>query len=224
MIQIKTAKMYNMDCMEFMADIPDKYYDLAVVDPPYGINIANDSRFGQKISKNAATITKNYIKKDWDTRIPTDKYWDALFRISKNQIVWGVNYFYDKRLSGGRIFWDKQIPENYTKSKGEIAYKSIGIGIDYIKIIWHGMLQEDMKNKQIRIHPTEKPIALYSWIYHNYLPEGGKVIDTHAGSQSNTIAALKAGNIEIDAIELDKEYFDKSVQRVKDFAAQLTIF
>lgn len=214
MIQIKTAKMYNMDCMDFMADIPDNYYDLACVDPPYGIG-ANKMTLGngkKKIYRGQA---------DWDNTIPTAEYWEQLFRVSKNQVVWGGNYMTEfLKPTGAWLFWDKGTGEN-DFADGELAWTSYNGALRKITKSWVGA---NAKDGLERIHPTQKPIQLYEWIYHNYLPQGGKVIDTHAGSQSNTIAALKAGNIEIDAIELDKEYFEKSVQRVKDFAAQLTIF
>ena len=155
------------------------------------------------------------IFSNWDINIPTKEYFKELFRISKNQIIWGGNYF---SLPPNKCFliWDKIQPEGISFAMCEYAWASF----DKVSQIFRKRTQ----GQELRFHPTQKPIALYEWIYHNYLPQGGKVIDTHAGSQSNTIAALKAGNIEIDAIELDKEYYDKSVQRVKDFAAQLTMF
>jgi site-specific DNA-methyltransferase (adenine-specific) len=217
MIQIKTAKMYNMDCMEFMADIPDNYYDLACIDPPYGIGID-----GQKQSinnKNPKANRKAHDFKGWDNSIPSAEYFAELWRVSKNQIIWGANYFVEhiNKPTKGWVVWYKG-QEGLTMSDAELAFSSFDSATRVVKINRVELLKEGT------IHPTQKPIKLYDWIYHNYLPQGGKVIDTHAGSQSNTIAALKAANIEIDAIELDKEYYDKSVQRVKDFAAQLTMF
>ena len=215
MIQIKTAKMYNMDCMDFMADIPDNYYSLALVDPPYGnidaIGLTDNKRKGKQAAKRT-----NY--KIFENIAPDDEYYCELARVSKNQIVWGGNFL---GLCGGVIVWQKN---GTAFGEAEVAICSTHKSVRVFEYTWNGMIQQNMKDKEIRIHPTQKPIALYEWIYHNYLPQGGKVIDTHAGSQSNTIAALKAANIEIDAIELDKEYYDKSVQRVKDFAAQLTMF
>ncbi len=220
MIQIKTAKMYNMDCMDFMADIPDNYYDLACIDPPYGIDVSASGKVGGgKLAK-----VKDYGAKEWDKQPPNEEYFSQLRRVSKNQIVWGANHFISRLPfdSSCWLVWDKDNSGNFADC--ELAWTSFDTAVRKFKWRWNGMLQQNMKDKQERIHPTQKPIQLYEWIYHNYLPQGGKVIDTHAGSQSNTIAALKAGNIEIDAIELDKEYYDKSVQRVKDFAAQLTMF
>ena len=211
--------MYNMDCMDFMADIPDNYYDLACVDPPYGIG-----KDGGKIGGGNCGKAKNYTKKDWDKTPPPQEYFNELLRVSKHQIIFGANHFISRIPfdSSCWIVWDKDNTGNFADC--ELARTSFDTAVRKFQWRWNGMLQQNMKDKQERIHPTEKPIQLYYWIYHNYLPQGGKVIDTHAGSQSNTIAALKAANIEIDAIELDKEYYDKSVQRVKDFAAQLTMF
>lgn len=217
------SEVFLLDCMEGMKQYPDKYFDLAVVDPPYGIDAANDGRFGKKASVNSAAITKKYAKKDWDLYVPTKDYWDESFRVSKERIVWGVNYFFDERLCGGRVFWDKGVPEDYSKSKGEIAYKSFGVSVDYVEVIWHGMIQHNMKNKEQRIHPTQKPVALYDWIYAKYLPQGGKVLDTHLGSGSNRIAADKAGNIEFTAFEIDKDYFEAQEERFRLYKSQLKL-
>ena len=217
MIQIKTAKMYNMDCMELLKQTPDNYYSLALVDPPYGIGID-----GQKQSinnKNPKANRKAHDFKGWDNSIPSAEYFAELWRVSKNQIIWGANYFVEhiNKSTKGWVVWYKG-QEGLTMSDAELAFSSFDSATRVVKINRVELLKEGT------IHPTQKPIKLYDWIYHNYLPQGGKVIGTHAGSQSNTIAALKAANIEIDAIELDKEYYDKSVQSVKDFAAQLTMF
>ena len=217
------SEVYLMDCVAGLRHYPDNYFDLAVVDPPYGIDVANDDRFGQQASKKAATITKNYTKKDWDTGVPTKAYWDELFRVSKNQIVWGVNYFCDERLCGGRIFWDKQVPEDYTKSKGEIAYKSFGVGVEYIKVTWHGMLQYDMKDKEERIHPTQKPIRLYDKLFQKYAKEGQIILDTHIGSGSSRIAADKAG-LNFVGFEIDEEYFNAANKRFDNFKCQTRLF
>jgi len=215
--------VFNEDCVQGLKRFTDNYFDLAIVDPPYGIDVANDDRFGRQASKKAATKTKNYTKKDWDTGVPTKAYWDELFRVSKNQIVWGVNYFCDERLCGGRIFWDKQVPEDYTKSKGEIAYKSFGVGVEYIKVTWHGMLQYNMKNKEERIHPTQKPIRLYDKLFQKYAKEGQTILDTHLGSGSSRIAADKAG-LNFIGFEIDKEYYEKQEKRFKNFTAQQRLF
>jgi len=215
----------NIDCMDKdkgMPSYPDKYFDWAIVDPPYGIDVANDSRFGKKSSSKAATKTKDYTKKDWDLGVPTTEFWDELFRVSKNQIVWGVNYFADPRLCGGRIFWDKEVPEDYTKSKGEIAYRSTGVGVDYIKVTWHGMLQHNMKDKEIRIHPTQKPIALYKWLLTKYAKPNDKILDTHVGSASSLIACEDLG-FDYVGYELDKDYYQSACKRIEQFRSQLKL-
>jgi site-specific DNA-methyltransferase (adenine-specific) len=155
--------------------------------------------------------------------VPTTGFWGELFRVSKNQIVWGVNYFADPRLCGGRIFWDKEVPEDYTKSKGELAYRSTGVGVDYIKVTWHGMIQHDMKNKEVRIHPTQKPVHLYKKLLKKYTSEGDKILDTHLGSGSIAIACHYMG-FELTACEIDQEYYNDSYKRFKQQTAQLAIF
>jgi len=204
-----------------MAEYPDGYFDLAVVDPPYGINIANDDRFGKTLNK-AATMTKNYSKKDWDNLPPTNDYFIELKRISKKQIIWGANY-YDFNLKGAIIVWDKCVPENYTKSKCEIAYKSWGNSVALIKFMWHGMLQQNMKNKENRIHPTQKPQGLYDKIYFKYVSKNFKIIDTHLGSGSHLLTADKFGVAEFVGCELDKEYFDAMKKRYELYKSQKTI-
>jgi len=215
--------LYNEDCLKAMQKMNDNQFDLAIVDPPYGIDVANDDRFGKKSSKKAATKTKHYTKKDWDLGVPTTEFWDELFRVSKNQIVWGVNYFADPRLCGGRIFWDKEVPENYTKSKGELAYRSKGVGVDYIKVTWHGMIQYDMKNKEFRIHPTQKPVKLYKWLLKNYSKKGDKILDTHLGSGSIAIACWDMG-FDLTAFEIDKEYYDAAYKRLKQHTNQMQLW
>ena len=213
----------NMDCMDLMREYPDNHFDLAVVDPPYGIGVANDDRFGKKASSKAATETANYKKKDWDNSTPGTEYWDELFRVSKDQIVWGVNYFDDSRLIGGRIFWDKVVPENYTKSKGELAFKSKGIGVDKIEYAWHGMIQHDMKNKETRIHPTQKPVGLYKRILHKYAKEESKILDTHLGGGSIAIACHYA-NHHLTACEIDSDYYIDACKRISSETRQLDFF
>ena len=197
-------------------------FDLAIVDPPYGIDAANDSRFGQKGNK-AATKTKDYSKKDWDKGIPTREYFEQLFRVSKNQIIWGINYYPFDFLTGGRLFWDKDVPQDYTKSKGEIAYKSFGHGVDMVNITWHGMLQYDMKNKEECIHPTQKPVRLYEWILDKYAKQGQTILDTHLGSGSIALACHNRG-YNLTAFEIDKEYFEAAKKRLEIHQSQLTIF
>lgn len=202
--------------MELMARYPDNYFDLAIVDPPYGIDIANanDTKGGNGVTKKT-----NYTKKNWDKNIPNNKYFDELFRVSKNQIIWGANYF---GLIGGYIFWDKKVTMP-TFSRGELAYNSIINKVEYVSIAWHGMIQHDMLNKETRIHPTQKPVALYKWILDKYAKQGDKILDTHLGSGSIAIACHDY-NFDLTACELDKEYYDKAMTRINNHIAQQKLF
>lgn len=201
--------VYNMDNMEFMKNVPDKYYDLAVVDPPYGININHN--MGRRKGEKPSGHKKAY----WDNETPSKEYFNELFRISENQIIWGGNYF-ELPSTGAWLFWDKVMPFDLSFSMGELAWMSIGKTIRKLELRHHGFINND-KNK---IHPTQKPIALYDWIYKNYLPNGGKVFDSHLGSGSNRISAYKRGNIIFDSCELDEDYFNDGNARYDEFLAK----
>jgi len=194
----------NRDCMAAMAEFPDKFFDLAVVDPPYGIGISGNS-FRQK-----------HTDKGWDFSIPTDDYFNELKRVSKDQIIWGGNYF-PLPVSQGFIIWDKVQPENFSSAMCELAWSSIQSPAKIFKL--HVVTAETNK-----IHPTQKPVKLYSWIYSKYLTNGGKVLDTHLGSGSNRIAADKAGNIDFWGYELDKDYYEAQEKRWKDYKQQIKLF
>lgn len=213
--------LYNCDNMEFMAKVPDKYYDLAIVDPPYGINAGADARQGLKFKKSAAQ-RKDYGNKDWDLNTPSVEYFKELIRVSKEQIIWGVNYYPIDLLAGGRIFWDKDTAEDYTNSDGELAFCSKINSVKKVKIRWNGMLQYDMKNKEERIHPTQKPIQLYKWLLKNYAKQGDKILDTHGGSMSIALACHDL-DFDLDLCELDKDYFDAGVKRFEQHKKQLKL-
>lgn len=216
-------KITHGDCMDIMMDMPDNYFQLSICDPPYGIGAGNRCDFGEVRSKSAATKTNNYKNKLWDKTIPDEKYFNELFRISKNQIIWGVNYYNCFDLSGGRIFWDKNNPINYSKSAGELAFKSFGHGIDIVKITWNGMIQENMKEKEKRIHPTQKPVALYRWILQNYAKPGQLILDTHSGSGS-LACACHLEKYDFIAIEKDIDYYNDSVKRLDELKSQGVLF
>jgi len=209
---------YNVDNIEFMKTKPDNYYDLAVVDPPYGID-----KDGGKIGGDNCGKAKNYTKKDWDKTPPPKEYFDELFRVSKNQIVFGANHFISRMPfdSSCWIVWDKDNTGNFADC--ELAWASFDTAVRKFKWRWNGMLQQNMKNKQDRIHPTEKPIQLYQWLFMNYGKDCNKVLDTHGGSFSIAMAADKEG-VNIDICEIDKEYFDNGVSRYKKYKQQLTMF
>ena len=209
------SEVHNEDCMIGMSRYPDKWFDLAIVDPPYGIG-AGSVNFKNGTSKNDI----GYKVKDWDTAIPDQKYFDELMRVSKNQIIWGGNYFGNLWPCRGYLIWDKGTGEN-SYADCELAWSSIdGVSKIYSKS-WVGANAKDTDG---RYHPTQKPVALYDWIYKNYLPQGGKVIDTHLGSGSNRIAANKAGNIDFVGFELDKDYYEAQEKRWKGFISQTRLF
>ena len=210
----------NEDCMVGMARYPDKHFDLAIVDPPYGIGASEKNSTDKKQSKNSATNSIYYGNQKWDDNVPDKEYFEELIRVSKNQIIWGVNYYPYDFLVGGRIYWDKRVTMP-TYSNGELAYCSLINSIKSVSITWHGMLQENMKNKEIRIHPTQKPVALYKWLLTNYAKEGDLILDTHVGSASSLIACHEMG---FDAVgfELDPDYYKASKERLQNVQKQIT--
>ena len=209
----------NEDNMELMARYPDNYFDLAIVDPPYGIDADVKNSTNKMQTKKSATKSKKYGSQLWDSDIPTDEYFDELNRVSKKQIIWGANYF---GLIGGMIYWHKNVTMP-TYSTGELAWVSWLNKLDFVNISWHGMIQHDMSNKETRIHPTQKPVALYKWLLDKYAKEGDKILDTHLGSGSIAIACHDY-KFNLTACELDKEYFDKAMQRINNHKAQLKLF
>jgi site-specific DNA-methyltransferase (adenine-specific) len=213
----------NEDNMMLMARYPDKYFDLSIVDPPYGINIQK-MNYTQNIKGGVAKRNDYSSIKDWDSNTPTKEYFNELFRVSKNQIIWGGNYF-ELPLTKSWLIWDKKIEDKYSNDFAdcELAWNSFNKPAKIVRYLWSGMLQPDMKNKQKRIHPTEKPIQLYKWIIDNYANQGEKILDTHLGSGSIALACHDYG-FELTACELDKEYYDKSIQRIKDHVAQQRLF
>jgi len=209
----------NEDNMALMARYPDKYFDLAIVDPPYGIDADKKNSLKKLQSKKSASLSKDYGSQEWDSSIPKDEYFDELFRVSKRQIIWGANYF---GLIGGMLYWHKNVTMP-TYSQGELAWLSWLNKIDFFELTWHGMIQHDMSNKEVRVHPTQKPVALYKWLLDKYAKEGDKILDTHLGSGSIAIACHDYG-FELTGCELDKEYFDKGIERVKNHISQQKLF
>jgi site-specific DNA-methyltransferase (adenine-specific) len=206
------------DCMALMARYPDKYFDLAIVDPPYGIGAAK-----MTLGKGGGNAkSKNYTKKDWDKNAPDNDYFTELFRVSKHQIIWGANHLAPYLpASKGWIVWQKMhVQTDYAPF--ELAFTSFEKPM-MIFYLWAGYWQGDMKNKENRIHPTQKPVALYDWIFKNYAKEGDKILDTHLGSGSSRISAWKAG-LDFTACELDADYFAAQEKRFKEFTAQMRLF
>jgi site-specific DNA-methyltransferase (adenine-specific) len=229
-MKVEEPKVLNIDCMEFMKQFPDKFFDLAVVDPPYGIGagkrVGTTYKKGVLINKKGFGNKKLYTAKNWDNEVPTAEYWNELFRVSKNQIVWGGNYFTQYLPeSRGWIYWDKKIInhqiDNY--SDGELAWTSFDTVLRKVTYDWIGLGYCNSSEKGTRIHPTHKPIFLYDWIFHNYAKPNDKILDTHLGSGSSRIAADK-NKLQFWACELDKEYFEAQEKRFNNYKSQLTLF
>ena len=202
---LELNRLYNMDCMEGMAQFPDKYFELAIVDPPYGI--------GEKF-KGGATGKMNFneiVNKDWD-KAPSKAYFDELFRVSKEQIIWGGNYF---NLPPARclIVWDKKISEDFSLAMFEMAWTSFD---KLAKIFRYS------NPKGGKIHPTQKPVALYKWLLNNYAKKGDKILDTHVGSGSSLIACHDMG-FDYIGFEIDKEYYEAACKRIAEEQAQLRL-
>ena len=204
---IKNATLYNCDCMELMKQYPDNHFDLAIVDPPYGIDVTKMNMGGRQTVKPDKT-------KNWDSAVPTKEYFDELKRVSKNQVIWGGNYF---ELPPTRcwLMWDK----------GESMY---GRDFAEAEMAWTNFdkvvrLYKQNPNQNDRIHPTQKPIKLYEWLLTNYAKQGDKILDTHLGSGSHAIACNNLG-FELTACELDEDYFKASVERIKREAQQERLF
>ena len=214
-----TVEILNMDCMEYMRSLPDNAFDLAIVDPPYGIDAANTFGGEERKSGNGAAMKTAFDKKDWDLHIPDKAYFNELMRVSRNQIVWGANYMsHFLPPSMGWIVWDKD--NGTTKfSDAELAFSSFDRALRSWKYTWNGMIQGDMKNKEHRIHPTQKPVKLYEWLLANYAKEGDRILDTHLGSGSSAIAA-HYGGFDFVGTELDPDYYEAAKARFKRETAQ----
>lgn len=225
---------YCMDCMEALRQIPDKFFDLAVVDPPYGRKEhGGKCRSGYARQKNGSRISVhdgNYELKEWDNKTPTHEYFEELFRVSKNQIIFGCNYFVGEMFGSGRIVWDK-CNGGSDQSDCELAFNSKTNRVDLFRFMWAGMMQGKnltegyimQGNKSLnekRIHPTQKPVALYAWIYRHFAKQGDKILDTHLGSGSSRIAAYDAG-LDFVGFEIDRDYFAKQEERFAEHTAQL---
>lgn len=208
------TRVYLKDCIEGMKQYPDNYFDLAVVDPPYGINV------NMNAGRKKDTKSKKRTVKKWDSETPNPYYWQELFRVSKNQIVWGANYMTDYLpIKMGWIFWDKCVADGCSFSDGELAWTSFDKALKKAVIPYSGFIGMEGE----KFHPTTKPIKLYDWIFKNYAKPTDKIIDTHLGSGSSRISAYKAG-LDFTGFEIDKDYFEASEKRFNQFKSQLTLF
>lgn len=209
--------------MDIMREMPDKAFDLAICDPPYGIGLSGYSTSPKKIfGKTQVCAGSNFTRKPWDSERPNAHFFQELRRISERQIIWGGNYFADLLpASKGWCFWYKHTNGQF--ADGELAWTSFDTPLKCFDFVWNGLLQGDMANKEQRIHPTQKPVALYKWLLQNYAKPGWKILDTHLGSGSHAIACHYAGH-HLTAIERDEDYIRASIERITRETAQQDMF
>jgi len=201
---IQRATIHNMDCMEFMKGCEDNQFSLAICDPPYGIGISSNP------------VRQQHVKKEWDNSTPCNEYFKELRRVSHNQIIWGGNYFLDfLGSSQGFLIWDKVQPHDFSLAMAEFAW----ISFQRPAKIWKRSVLSEMN----KIHPTQKPVALYEWLLTNYAKQGDSILDTHMGSGSIAIATNKLG-FDLTACELDKDYYTMACERVRNASKQIDMF
>lgn len=220
-----SVDLLHTDCMDYMAGCEDNAFDLAIVDPPYGINAGNTKGLGRG-KKNQRFISTEYKKKSWDEVRPDKAYFDELQRVAKNYIVWGANYFSDMLPpSNGVVFWDKMIGDN-DFSAGELAYTSYSHSLKKVAM-YHGGNRHShcaaVAKLNARIHPTQKPIKLYTWLLETYATPGQRILDTHLGSGSSAIAAHYFG-CDFVGMEIDADYYAAAVERYANETRQAAMF
>lgn len=225
-----TSYAYNADCMEVMAQFEDGHFDLAVVDPPYFSGPERRGYYGRKVSQTGVRRVDYPKSPQWD--IPDSTYFDELRRVAKHYIVWGCNYF-DYHFAPGRIVWDK-CNGNSSFSDCELAATDIHDSVRLFRYMWNGMMQGksitegevmqgNKRKNEKRIHPTQKPVILYDWIFQRYAKPGYCILDTHLGSGSSRIAAYKA-NLDFVGVEIDPVYYQAAVTRFSDYTSQTSLF
>jgi len=211
---LELNKIYNMDCMDGMKKFPDNYFEIAIVDPPYGI--------GKNWNKDTASKFYKHKSTYKNENIPDEKYFIELFRVSKNQIIWGANYYWQYlKPTTNIIWWDKMIdPLKHLRSAGELAWTNITkLPANQFTFSWNGCATSEPR---YGFHPHEKPISLYAWLLRNYATAGDKMLDTHLGSASSVIACIELG-FDYIGFEIDKGYFENAKKRNEQFKAQ-TVF
>lgn len=227
-----SVELLNMDCMDYMRDLPDNAFDLAIVDPPYGRSEhGGTNRTHAVLQKNGSRLIAHdggYAKKDWDKVPPGPEYFAELARVSKHQIIWGANY-YAGMPAAGAIVWDK-MNDGSDQSGAEIALNTLNERVDIVRYMWRGMMQGEgvgssrqQGNKKLnerRIHPTQKPVKLYEWLLTNYAKPGQRILDTHLGSGSSAIAAHYFG-ADFVGCEKDPDYYEATVKRFNSETSQI---
>lgn len=214
-------RLYNFDCMAAMKQIPDKYFQLAIIDPPYGIGESGKDNQGRGNLAKAKKYKPYYGN---DKNAPFKEYFSELFRVSDNQVIFGANHFIDRIPFNSPcwIVWDK---ENGASDFAdcELAWTSFKTAVRIFRFKWQGMLQGDMQHKELRIHPNQKPVKLYEWLLTRYAKPGDKILDTHVGSASSLVACYNLG-FDFLGFEIDRFYFEQASQRLKEAQAQLRLF
>ena len=221
-----SIEIVNSDCVEVLKSFEDNYFDLAICDPPYGIGFDKyvySNGDGAK-AKGFKKQNNKVAPKNWDKGIPQKEYWEQLFRVSKNQIIWGGNYFTEfLPPKMGWIYWHKKGNDASNFSDGELAWTSFDRALKFVKYDWIGFGYINNAGNDKKIHPTMKPKELYEWVLENYAKKGDKILDTHLGSGSSAIASFRLG-FDFVGIEIDKEYYQSSIKRFKEQTAQLRVF
>lgn len=207
--------------MNYLPQFPNKYFDLAIVDPPYGIG-EDGSKNHTRNNLAKSTNYKGYFGND--LQAPGEEYFEELFRVSKNQIIWGANHFISKIPYDSHcwIVWDKENGKS-DFADCELAWTSFDTAVRIFRFRWQGMLQGDMKNKEKRIHPNQKPVTLYDWLLLKYASQGDKILDTHVGSASSLIACHKNG-FDYIGFEKDAYYYKLASKRLDEYKSQITLF
>lgn len=225
------SEVYNMDCIEGMKRYPDKHFDLAIVDPPYFTGPETRRFYGNEVNKLNIRRKDYKVIPSWN--IPNQSYYDELLRVSKHQIIWGINYFDFRNVPAGRIIWDK-VNQSSSFSDAEIASCSVIKSTRMFRFMWNGMMQGKslyeghimQGNKSLnetRIHPTQKPIILYKWLLKKFAKQGDHILDTHLGSGSSRIAAHEMG-FDFTGFELDYDYYEAQEKRFKEHSSKLKLF
>jgi site-specific DNA-methyltransferase (adenine-specific) len=220
---LELNKLHNLDCMAGMKEFPDKFFDLAIVDPVYG-DVKQGGYMTNQISGGIAKRTEYHLAL-WNQQKTGSEYFKELFRVSKNQIVWGGNYFSAEigKDSQCWVVWDKQHQAERSFADCELAWTSFNAASRIFRYMWDGMLQGNMRDKEIKIHPTQKPVALYKWLLNRFAKEGFKILDTHAGSASSLIACHDL-HFDFCGFEIDENYYKLATERMNEHFAQLTLF
>lgn len=213
------TRVYNIDCLVGMRDYPDGYFDLAIVDPPYGIGATNMTLGNSTVRKREAKGSK-----DWDNESPELPYFHELRRVSKNQIIWGFNHYVEKfpKNSSCWIVWYKN-RNNNDFADCELAWTSFDSTVRIYQFDWNGFRQGPQDNREVKIHINQKPVALYKWLLKNYAKPGDKILDTHLGSGSSRIAAFDMG-FDFTGFEIDQDYFESGCKRFEQFRSQTKLF